>query len=104
MKQNLLNDLIGTNTGRSHKRAIAVLVSVVLVIFGGILLFVSIPENNVPLFNQILYIFSGVILFQTGLRCLRRRTKLTKKVSTSKIFDKMFHFSENIIYICKNKV
>jgi uncharacterized protein YacL len=79
MKQNLLNDLIGTNTGRSHKRAIAVLFSVVLVIFGGILLFVSIPENNVPLFNQILYIFSGVILFQTGASVFEKKNKTDEK-------------------------
>lgn len=67
--------IIRSGTGMSHKRFIAVLFSIVLVIFGFVLLFVEIKENNVPLFNQILYIFSGVILFQTGASVAEKMKK-----------------------------
>lgn len=71
--------IIRSGTGMSHKRFIAVLFSIVLVIFGFVLLFVEIKENNVPLFNQILYIFSGVILFQTGASVAEKMKKTEQK-------------------------
>ncbi len=74
-----ISDMIRSGTGVSHKRGIAVLFSIVLVIFGFVLLFVEIKENNVPLFNQILYIFSGVILFQTGASVFEKSSKVEKK-------------------------
>ena len=79
MKETLFTKLIGSKTGYSHKRFIAVLFSVVLVLFGCLLFAVAIPENNVPLFNQVLYIFSGVILFQSGASVFEKGGKVDKK-------------------------
>lgn len=74
-----LTDLIGSKTGKSHKRFIALLFAVVIVIISGVLLVVEIPENNVAIFNQILYIFGGVILFQTGASVYEKRKDVNKK-------------------------
>ena len=74
-----LTDLIGSKTGKSHKRFIALLFAVVIVIISGVLLVVEIPENNVAIFNQILYIFGGVILFQTGASVYEKKKKVDEK-------------------------
>ena len=74
-----LTDLIGSKTGKSHKRFIALLFSIVIVIISGVLLVVEIPENNVAIFNQILYIFGGVILFQTGASVYEKKKKVDEK-------------------------
>ena len=74
-----LTDLIGSKTGKSHKRFIALLFAVVIVIISGVLLVVEIPENNIAIFNQILYIFGGVILFQTGASVYEKKKKVDEK-------------------------
>ena len=79
MKETLYTKLIGSKTGNSHKRFIAVLFSVVLVLFGSLLFIVAIPENNVGIFNQVLYIFSSVIVFQTGASVFEKGGKVDKK-------------------------
>ena len=58
--------MIRSNTGVSHKRGIAVFFAISMIIDKYLLMFVSIPENNLSIFNQIIYIFGGVILYQTG--------------------------------------
>ena len=80
-----ITDLIGSKTGKSHKRFIALLFSVVIVIISGVLLVVEIPENNVAIFNQILYIFGGVILFQTGASVYEKRKEVNKKENDEEI-------------------
>lgn len=81
----LFKDLLGSKTGSSHKRFIALLFSVVLVIINFALLWVEIPENNVAIFNQILYIFGGVILFQTGASVYEKTHKTDNKNNNDEI-------------------
>jgi RsiW-degrading membrane proteinase PrsW (M82 family) len=69
-------DLLGTKTGVSHKRFISVLFAVMLVIFAFLLYFFPVPEQNEGIFNQILYIFSGVILFQSGASVFEKKDKV----------------------------
>jgi hypothetical protein len=45
-------------------------------------MFVAIPENNVSIFNQIVYIFGGVILYQTGASVIEKIKNVDKKENT----------------------
>ena len=75
----LFKDLLGSKTGSSHKRFIALLFSVVLVINNFMLLWVEIPENNVSIYNQITYIFATVIIYQSGASVFEKKNKVDKK-------------------------
>jgi len=77
-----LSDLIGSKTGKSHKRFIALLFAVVVVIISFITLWVEIPENNVSTVNYILSIFGGVIIFQSGASVFEKRNGMNKKDNT----------------------
>lgn len=70
-----IEKLLTSNTGLSHKRAISILFSVLLGIFAFLLYFVPVPEQNEGIFNQILYIFSTVIVFQTGASVFEKTKK-----------------------------
>ena len=59
-------DMIRSNTGVSHKRGIAIFFALSLIIDKYLLMWVTIPENNVSIYNQIIYIFGAVIIYQTG--------------------------------------
>ena len=72
-------DMIRSNTGVSHKRGIAVFFALSLILDKYLLMFVSIPENNISIFNQIVYIFGGVILYQTGASVMEKVKKVDKK-------------------------
>ncbi len=74
-----ISDMIRSNTGVSHKRGIAVFFAISLIIDKYLLMFVSIPENNLSIFNQIIYIFGGVILYQTGASVAEKIKKVEKK-------------------------
>ena len=58
--------MIRSNTGVSHKRGIAVIFALSLILDKYLLMLVTIPENNLSIYNQIIYIFGAVILYQTG--------------------------------------
>jgi hypothetical protein len=75
-------DMIRSNTGVSHKRGIAVIFALSLILDKYLLMFVAIPENNVSIFNQIVYIFGGVILYQTGASVMEKVKKVDKKENT----------------------
>ena len=84
MKQlfKFIADMIRSNTGVSHKRGIAVFFALSLILDKYLLMFVAIPENNVSIFNQIVYIFGGVILYQTGASVIEKIKKVDKKENT----------------------
>lgn len=74
--------MIRSNTGVSHKRGIAVFFALSLILDKYLLMFVAIPENNLSIFNQIVYIFGGVILYQTGASVMEKIKKVDKKENT----------------------
>jgi hypothetical protein len=74
-----LADMIRSNTGVSHKRGIAVFFALSLIIDKYLLMWVIIPENNVSIYNQIIYIFGAVILYQTGASVAEKIKNTDKK-------------------------
>lgn len=68
MKQpfKFIADMIRSGSGVSHKRGIAVFFALSLIIDKYLLMWITIPENNVSIYNQIIYIFGAVIIYQTG--------------------------------------
>lgn len=82
-----ISDMIRSNTGVSHKRGIAVIFALSLILDKYLLMLVSIPENNVSIFNQIIYIFGGVILYQTGASVVEKIKKVDKKENTDEIIS-----------------
>ncbi len=74
-----IGDMIRSNTGVSHKRGIAVLFALSLIIDKYLLMLVAIPENNVSIYNQIIYIFGAVILYQTGASVAEKIKNTDKK-------------------------
>lgn len=74
-----ISDMIRSNTGVSHKRGIAVFFALSLIIDKYLLMWVTIPENNVSIFNQIIYIFGAVILYQTGASVVEKIKNTDKK-------------------------
>ena len=78
-------DMIRSNSGVSHKRGIAVIFALSLILDKYILMFVAIPENNLSIFNQIVYIFGGVILYQTGASVIEKIKKVDTKENTDEI-------------------
>ena len=74
-----IGDMIRSNTGVSHKRGIAVFFALSLIIDKYLLMWVTIPENNVSIFNQIIYIFGAVILYQTGASVVEKIKNTDKK-------------------------
>jgi hypothetical protein len=42
-------------------------------------MWVTIPENNVSIYNQIIYIFGAVILYQTGASVVEKIKNTDKK-------------------------
>lgn len=73
------NELIAEKSGKSHKRAIAVVFAAVIIIVLFILLFVEIPEKNESIINQIVYIFAAVIVYQSGASVYEKTHKTHKK-------------------------
>ena len=74
-----IGDMIRSNTGVSHKRGIAVFFALSLILDKYLLMFVEIPKNNESIFNQIVYIFGAVILYQTGASVMEKIKKVYKK-------------------------
>lgn len=74
--------MIRSNTGVSHKRGIAVFFAISLILDKYLLMFVSIPENNLSIFNQIIYIFGAVIIYQTGASVVEKIKNTDKKENT----------------------
>lgn len=72
---NFIEKLVSSGTGVSHKRFISLLFAFMLVVFAILLYFFPVPQQNEGIFNQILYIFSGVILFQTGASVYEKTKK-----------------------------
>ena len=77
-----IGDMIRSNTGVSHKRGIAVFFALSLILDKYLLMFVAIPESNVSIFNQIIYIFGAVILYQTGASVAEKLKNVNKKETT----------------------
>lgn len=77
MKQffKFISYMIRSNTGVSHKRGIAVFFALSLIIDKYLLMWVTIPENNVSIYNQIIYIFGAVIIYQTGASVAEKMKK-----------------------------
>lgn len=82
-----IGDMIRSGSGVSHKRGIAVFFALSLIIDKYLLMIVAIPENNVSIFNQIVYIFGGVILYQTGASVIEKINKVDKKENTDEIIS-----------------
>ena len=74
-----IGDMIRSGSGVSHKRGIAVLFALSLIIDKYLLMLVAIPENNVSIYNQIIYIFGAVILYQTGASVAEKIKNTDKK-------------------------
>lgn len=74
-----IGDMIRSNTGVSHKRGIAVFFALSLIIDKYLLMWVTIPENNVSVYNQIIYIFGAVIIYQTGASVMEKIKNVDKK-------------------------
>ena len=74
-----IGDMIRSGSGVSHKRGIAVLFALSLIIDKYLLMWVTIPENNESIFNQIVYIFGAVILYQTGASVVEKIKNTDKK-------------------------
>jgi len=72
-------DMIRSGSGVSHKRGIAVFFALSLIIDKYLLMWVTIPENNESIFNQIVYIFGAVILYQTGASVMEKIKNVDKK-------------------------
>lgn len=81
MKQlfKFIGDMIRSGSGVSHKRGIAVFFALSLIIDKYLLMWVAIPENNVSIYNQIIYIFGAVILYQTGASVAEKIKNTDKK-------------------------
>ena len=81
MKQpfKFIGDMIRSGSGVSHKRGIAVFFALSLIIDKYLLMWVTIPENNVSIYNQIIYIFGAVILYQTGASVAEKIKNTDKK-------------------------
>ena len=84
MKQffKFIADMIRSQSGVSHKRGIAVFFALSLILDKYLLMVVSIPENNLSIFNQIIYIFGAVILYQTGASVAEKLKKVDKQETT----------------------
>ena len=80
-------DMIRSNSGISHKRGIAVFFALSLILDKYLLMFVAIPENNLSIFNQIVYIFGGVILYQTGASVMEKIKNVDKKENNDEIIS-----------------
>ena len=74
-----IGDMIRSGSGVSHKRGIAVFFALSLILDKYLLMFVEIPKNNVSIYNQIVYIFGAVILYQTGASVMEKIKKVDKK-------------------------
>jgi len=74
-----IGDMVRSGSGVSHKRGIAVFFALSLIIDKYLLMWVTIPENNVSIYNQIIYIFGAVILYQTGASVAEKLKKVDKK-------------------------
>ncbi len=74
-----IGDMIRSNTGVSHKRGIAVFFALSLIIDKYLLMWVTIPESNVSIYNQIIYIFGVVIIYQTGASVAEKMKKTDQK-------------------------
>ena len=74
-----IGDMIRSGSGVSHKRGIAVFFALSLIIDKYLLMWVAIPENNVSIYNQIIYIFGAVILYQTGASVAEKIKNTYKK-------------------------
>ena len=74
-----IGDMIRSGTGVSHKRGIAVFFALSLIVDKYLLMWVAIPENNVSIYNQIIYIFGAVILYQTGASVVEKIKNTDKK-------------------------
>jgi len=74
-----IGDMIRSGSGVSHKRGIAVFFALSLIIDKYLLMWVTIPENNVSIYNQIIYIFGAVILYQTGASVAEKIKNTDKK-------------------------
>lgn len=72
-------DMIRSGSGVSHKRGIAVFFALSLIIDKYLLMWVAIPENNVSIYNQIIYIFGAVIIYQTGASVAEKIKNTDKK-------------------------
>lgn len=84
MKQlfKFIGDMIRSGSGVSHKRGIAVFFALSLILDKYLLMFVAIPESNLSIFNQIVYIFGGVIIYQTGASVAEKLKNVNKKENT----------------------
>ncbi len=74
-----IGDMIRSGSGVSHKRGIAVFFALSLIIDKYLLMWVTIPENNVSIYNQIIYIFGAVIIYQTGASVAEKIKNTEKK-------------------------
>ena len=74
-----IGDMIRSGSGVSHKRGIAVFFALSLIIDKYLLMWVTIPENNVSIYNQIIYIFGAVIIYQTGASVAEKIKNTYKK-------------------------
>lgn len=74
-----IGDMIRSKTGVSHKRGIAVFFAMSLIIDKYLLMWVTIPENNLSIYNQIIYIFGAVIIYQTGASVAEKIKNTDKK-------------------------
>lgn len=81
MKQpfKFIGDMIRSGSGVSHKRGIAVFFAMSLIIDKYLLMWITIPENNVSIYNQIIYIFGAVIIYQTGASVAEKIKNTDKK-------------------------
>lgn len=74
-----IGDMIRSGSGVSHKRGIAVFFAISLIIDKYLLMWITIPENNVSIYNQIIYIFGAVIIYQTGASVAEKIKNTDKK-------------------------
>lgn len=74
-----IGDMIRSGSGVSHKRGIAVFFAMSLIIDKYLLMWITIPENNVSIYNQIIYIFGAVIIYQTGASVAEKIKNTDKK-------------------------
>ena len=74
-----IGDMIRSGSGVSHKRGIAVFFALSLIIDKYLLMWITIPENNVSIYNQIIYIFGAVIIYQTGASVAEKIKNTDKK-------------------------
>ena len=74
-----IGDMVRSGSGVSHKRGIAVFFALSLIIDKYLLMWITIPENNVSIYNQIIYIFGAVIIYQTGASVAEKIKNTDKK-------------------------